>query len=188
MTAVELSPTGMQCEPIEKKVNKTLIKLQHGDLTALPVDAWVYYAKENLDIGAGYGTAITTRGGVAVRKELEKIGSIKMGEAVITGAGEMNAKHIIHACGPKFQEPDLEKKLGDCMTSSLRVADENGIKTLAYPPMGAGFYGVPLDLCAKVMFETIAAFVKSDTSLDEVIICVIDYRDYVPFRKQLDQM
>jgi len=178
----------MKCEPIEKKVNKTLVKLQQGDLTALEVDAWVFYAREDLDIGSGYGTAVTTRGGVVVTKELEEIGSIKMGEAVITGAGEMNAKNIIHACGPKFQEADLEKKLRNCMVSSLKIANENGVKTLAYPPMGAGFYGVPLDLCAKAMLETITAFLEGDVSLAEVTICVIDYRDYVPFSKQLESM
>jgi O-acetyl-ADP-ribose deacetylase (regulator of RNase III) len=188
MTAAVQSPVGMKCEPVEKKVNETTIKLQQGDLTALEVDAWVFYAKENLEIGSGYGTAISSRGGLAIAKELEEIGSIKMGEAVITTAGEMNAKHVIHACGPKFQEKDLEQKLRDCMVSSLKVAVGNGVKTLAYPPMGTGFYGVPLDLSAKVMFEVITDFVKGDASLDKVIVCVIDYRDYVPFRTQLDQV
>jgi len=188
MAAEVQSPTGMACEPVEKTINDTVVKLQHGDLTGLAVDAWVFYAKENLDIGSGYGTAISSRGGLAVAKELEGIDSIKMGEAVITTAGEMNAKHIIHACGPKFQEADIEKKLRDCMASSLRVANENGIKTLAYPPMGAGFYGVPLDLCAKVMLEAIVAFAEGDISLEEIVICVIDNRDYVPFCKQLERI
>ncbi len=186
MAVEKRSPTGMACEPIEKKINKTVVRLEHGDLTALAVDAWVFYAREDLDIGSGYGTAITSRGGVAVRKELENIGSIKMGEAVISGAGEMAAKHIIHACGPKFQEADMEKKLRDCMRASLAVANENGFETLAYPPMGAGFYGVPLDLCAAAMLQTIQAFAEAETSLREIIICVIDYRDYVPFKKQME--
>jgi len=186
MAVEQRSPTGMACEPIEKEVNKTVIKLQHGDLTALEVDAWVFYAREDLVVGSGYGTAISSRGGVVVSKELEEIGSIKMGEAVISSAGEMAAKHIIHACGPKFQEADVEKKLRDCMTASLKVANENGIRTLAFPPMGAGFYGVPLDLCASVMLQTIGVFVEGETSLEQIIICVIDYRDYVPFSKQMD--
>lgn len=188
--AAKMSPTGMACKPIEKKIGSTAIKLEHGDLTALPVDAWVFYAREDLDIGSGYGTAIQMRGGVAVRKELEKIGSIKMGEAVITTAGEMKAKHIIHACGPKFQEPDLEKKLADCMMSVLRVADENGLKVVAFPPMGTGFYGVPLNLSAKIMLDTMIAFLKfeANTSLGEIIICVNDYRDYVPFREKMESM
>ncbi|MBI4832861.1 MAG: macro domain-containing protein [Candidatus Lindowbacteria bacterium] len=186
--AVQVSPTGMACKPIEKKAGNTVIRLQHGDLTALPVDAFVFYAREDLELGSGYGTAIQSRGGPSIKKELEKIGKIKMGEAVITGAGEMNARHIIHACGPKFQEPDLENKLRECVMSSLRAADGAGLKTLAFPPMGAGFYGVPLDLSANVMLDCVKSFLVKGSSLQEVIICVIDYRDYVPFKKKIETL
>jgi O-acetyl-ADP-ribose deacetylase (regulator of RNase III) len=178
----------MTCKPIEKKAGKTVIRLQHGDLTAFPVDAFVFYAKEDLEIGSGYGTAIQSRGGASIKKELDKIGKIKMGEAVISGAGDMNARHIIHACGPKFQEPELEKKLRECVMSSLRAADKAGLKTLAFPPMGTGFYGVPLDLSANVMLDCMKSFLEKGSSLEEVIICVIDYRDYVPFKKKMDTL
>jgi O-acetyl-ADP-ribose deacetylase (regulator of RNase III) len=177
------SPTGTKCEPVEKKVGRSVVRLQHGDLTALEVDAWVYYAKENLDIGSGYGTAITMRGGMEIKKELDAIGSVGMGCAVITSAGGMKAKHIVHACGPKFQEPDIPGKLAKCMASSLMVAGSQGVRTIAFPPMGCGFYGVPLDLSAQVMLEAIRNF---PGSFEKVIICVIDHRDYVPFRKLLD--
>ncbi len=184
----KVAPTGMACQPVEKKVGKAVIRLQHGDLTDLPVDAFVFYARENLEIGSGYGTAIQSRGGAVIKKELGEIGGIKMGEAVITGAGEMKARQIIHACGPKFQEADMERKLRECMQSSLRAADKARLKTLAFPPMGTGFYGVPLDLSANVMLDSIATFLKNDTSVEEVIICVIDYRDYVPFRKKMESL
>lgn len=188
MAAGTSSPVGRKCEPVTKKVNKTTVHLIQGDLTAMDVDAWVFYAKENLDIGSGYGTAISMRGGMAVKQELEKIGSVGMGQAVITTAGEMKARHIIHACGPKFQEADLEKKLRSCMAASLKLASEKGLKTLAFPPMGAGFYGVPLDLCAKVMLEEIAAAAKGETSLEEVTVCVVDFRDFTTFRKEMDRV
>jgi O-acetyl-ADP-ribose deacetylase (regulator of RNase III) len=185
---MEAAPTGMTCSPIEKKVGKTSLKLQHGDLTALPVDAFVFYAREDLQLGSGYGTAIQGRGGASVQRELNEVGTIGMGEAVITGAGSMNASHIVHACGPKFQEPDSEKKLRQCMLSSLRAAAGAGIKTLAYPPMGAGFYGVPLDVSADIMLESIKSFLEDESSLEEVIICVIDYRDYLPFSKRMEDL
>ena len=186
--AVDVAPTGMTCRPIEVKAGKAVIKLQHGDLTALPVDAFVFYAREDLQLGSGYGTAIQNRGGASIQKELQEIGGIKVGEAVITGAGGMNAKNIIHACGPKFQEPDLERKLCKCVESSLRVADKAGVKTLAFPPMGTGFYGVPLDRSADVMLDCIKSFLEGDTSIEEVIICVIDYRDYDPFGKKMKSL
>ena len=187
MTAA-VSPLGKKLPPVEKRVNRTLIRLMQGDQTALPVDAFVFYAREDLAIGSGFGTAIQMRGGVAVKKELEKIGKIKMGEAVITGGGAMNAKHIIHACGPKFQEPEIEKKLAQCMVSALKVANDNGIKTLVFPPMRAGFYGVPLELSARVMLDIIKTFVSGQTSLAEIIICVIDGREFGPFKKQLESL
>ncbi len=184
----EASPTGTACEPIEKKVGNTSIKLQQGDLTALPVDAFVFYAREDLQLGSGYGTAIRIRGGASIQKELDEIASIEMGAAIVTGAGSMKARHIIHACGPKFQEPDVDKKLRECMWSSLRAADTAGVKTLAYPPMGAGFYGVPLDLSADIMLDCIKTFAEGGASPREVIICVIDHRDYAPFRKRMESL
>ena len=186
--AAKFSPTGAKAVPVEKKVNQTVIRLRQGELCALEVDAFVFYARENLVLGSGYGTAIQMRGGLAVKKELEKIGSVKMGEAVITGGGGLPAKHIIHACGPKFQEADVEAKLRRCLQSALQTANDNQIKTLAFPPMGTGFYGVPLELSAKVMFETIKTHCEGQTSLEEVIICVNDFRDYVPFKDKMQDI
>jgi O-acetyl-ADP-ribose deacetylase (regulator of RNase III) len=171
---------------VEKVVNQTVLRLRRGDLTALPVDAFVFYAQENLELGSGFGTAMQIRGGEAIRKELQRIGSIGMGEAVITTAGNMGAKHIIHACGPKFQEPEMETKLRQCVLSSLKCADENGLASIAFPPMGAGFYGIPLEMCAKVMLQTIRTFVRGTTLLREVIVCVIDNREFAAFQKALE--
>jgi len=172
-------------EVVEKKINNVTVRLQVNDLTALPVDAIVFYAREDLELGAGHGGAIQARGGASIKKELEAIGRIGMGEAVISGAGNLNAGHIIHACGPKFQEPDTEKKLRDCMLSALAVAAGNEIKTLAFPPMGAGFYGVPLDLCARVMLDVIKTFLQQPSSLEEIIICAVDNRDFTAFKDKV---
>ena len=171
---------------VEKTINRTVLRLRRGDLTALPVEAFVFYAKENLELGSGFGTAIQVRGGESIKTELRQIGSIGMGEAVITTAGNMSAKHIIHACGPKFQEPELEIKLRQCVFSTLKCADANGLASIAFPPMGAGFYGIPLELCARVMLQTIRSFVRDATSLREVIICVIDNREFAAFQSRLE--
>jgi O-acetyl-ADP-ribose deacetylase (regulator of RNase III) len=183
-----MNATATATTPVERKVNQTVVRLMQGDLTALEVDAFVYYAKENLDLGSGYGTAIQSRGGGAVKKEVEKIGGIRMGEAVMTTAGGMKAKHIIHACGPKFQEADTERKLRDCMQAALRIADENGLKTVAFPPMGAGFYGVPLALCARVMIGTIRSAAAAGTPLEEIVICTVDRRDFLAFQDQVQAL
>jgi len=181
-----MAPALIQIQPVEKKLSNTIIRVIKDDLTALPVDAFVFYARRDLEIGSGYGTAIQQRGGASVKKELEEIGSVEMGEAVITGAGQLNARHIIHACGPKFHEPDLEGKLRRCLRSALRLADEKGLASLALPPLGYGFYGVPADLCARAMVEEITGFVaRGQTSLREIIICVADAHEFGPFKDRV---
>lgn len=178
----------IELQPVKAKVGKSVVRLVKDDLTAMEVDAFVFYAREDMGLDAGYGSAIGQRGGQSIKKELDEIGGIKMGEAVITGAGQMKAKHIIHACGPKFHEPETESKLRDCMLSALKVAGENKLKTVAFPPMGLGFYGVPADLCSTVMLDVIKSFLQGETSLEEVIICVIDMRDFEPFKDKVARL
>ncbi len=174
--------------PLEAAVNGKVIRLQKGDLTALPVDAVVFYAQQDLQLGSGFGGAIQSRGGAAIKAELDKIGRVEMGGAVITTAGNMHCRHIIHACGPKFQEPEREKKLRKCMQSALEQASAAGLKTVAFPPMGAGFYSIPLDLVVKVMVDEAQKFLKTATSIQEVIICVLDDREFKAFRPQLQAL
>lgn len=183
-----MTPGPMASAPVEKIVNRTVVRLQRGDLTALPVDAFVFYAKESLELGSGYGTAIASRGGDAIKKELAVLGGLQMGEALITTAGRLEAKHIIHACGPKFQAPDTERKLRDCMLAALRLADQHGIKTVAFPPMGAGFYGIPLEVCSTVMLTAIKDHLEGGTGLEEVIICVNDRREFGAFKDPLEKL
>lgn len=108
-----------------------------------------------------------------------------MGEAAITSAGNMKAKHIVHACGPKFQEVEMEPKLRQCILSALEAADKAGLQTIAFPPMGTGFYGVPLELCAKVMLDVIGKFFVQQSSIKEVIVCVLDNREFKAFQSKL---
>ncbi len=175
----------VEVEPVAVRVNRSVLRLVKDDLTALDVDAFVFYAREDLQLGSGYGTAIQQRGGASVRKELERIGRVNPGEAVLTGAGQLKARHIIHACGPKFHEPELEGKLRACMVSALRLAGQHGLKRIAFPPMGMGFYGVPAKICTRVMLDEIRAFLEAGTSVEEVIICVVDKRDFELFRDKM---
>jgi O-acetyl-ADP-ribose deacetylase (regulator of RNase III) len=178
----------MTIPPVERTVNRTRVRLERGDLTALEVDAFVFYAREDLVLGSGFGTAIQVRGGDSIKKELERLGRLAPGQAVVSGAGRLKAKFIIHACGPKFQEPDTERKLRATMQAALRAAEEKGVKTLAFPPMGAGFYGVPWELCARVMLEEIQSWLKGQTRLEEVIICVVDGREFQTFQPDLEKL
>jgi O-acetyl-ADP-ribose deacetylase (regulator of RNase III) len=172
----------------EKNVNGKTIRLMKGDVTDLEVDAFAFYASEDLALGSGYGTAVAVRGGPKIQEELNGSGPLPVGEAVVTGAGEMKARYIIHAVGPKFREADEEPKLRKTMLSALRCAEEKGAKRIAFPAMGTGFYGVPVDLCARVMLSTIRERLNGPTTIEEVIVCVRDTREIGPFSTQLKNL
>ncbi|MBT3233163.1 MAG: O-acetyl-ADP-ribose deacetylase [Calditrichaeota bacterium] len=169
-----------------KKINNSTLRLEKGDITDMELEAFVFYAQSDLALGSGFGNAISMRGGLAIKKELESIGSLEDGKAVVTGAGEMKATHIVHAVGPKFQEENIESKLETTMINTLKTADEKGIKQLAFPPMGANFYGIPLPDCARIMVKTITEHLKGKSGLKDVLIIPMDNREFKPFEKALN--
>jgi O-acetyl-ADP-ribose deacetylase (regulator of RNase III) len=167
------------------KVNRSTIRLAKGDITDLEIESFVYYANHDLSLGSGFGNAISMRGGPSIQKELKEHGPLATTEVLVSKAGDMKATYIIHAVGPRFQEEDLEKKLRDTILNALGEADSKGIKNIAFPPMGSGFYGVPLTLSAEIMFETILEYLSGDTHIEEIVICLLDNREYKPFQEQL---
>lgn len=172
----------------EKNVNGRSIRLMKGDITDLDVEGFAFYATEDLVLGSGYGTAISVRGGPSIQEECKKLAPVPVGRAVVTGAGNLKARYIIHAVGPKFQEPDEAEKLRRTVQAVLEKAEEKGIRRLALPPMGTGFYGIPVDLCARVMVETLRGHLNGNTKIEEVIICVRDSREIPHFAKQIEQI
>lgn len=172
--------------PVENTVNGRILRLIKGDITALDVDAIVFYARPDLKLGSGFGNAIAVRGGPKVQEALNGMGPLPTGEAVVTEAGNLKARYIVHAVGPRFQEEDLASKLRATVLNALRRADEKGVKTIALPAMGTGFYGVPLPLCARVMLDAIHEVLKGDTGLGEVIICLNDRREFATFRQAME--
>ena len=166
-------------------VHKSVLRLVTADITTLDVDAIVFYARPDLALGSGFGSAIARRGGGAIKKELDQIAHAGVTEAVVTTGGTLKARHLIHAVGPAFQEPDLAQKLRATIVNALREAEKRGISQIAFPAMGAGFYGVPLPLCADVMLSTLRGYLAGDTLIREVIVCVIDAREYRAFEPAL---
>ncbi|MBC8871132.1 MAG: macro domain-containing protein [Planctomycetes bacterium] len=167
------------------QVNRSIVRLIKADITELEVDAFVFYAQPDLALGSGFGGAISVRGGPSIQKELDELGPLDTGQAVVSAAGKLNASHIVHAVGPRFNEADIEGKLRTTVANSLKAAEEVGVKRIALPAMGAGFYGVPLDLCARVTLDAIKSYLEGETEIQEVIICVIDRREFTPFEARL---
>ena len=181
MAETEMAVATSEC----RTGGKSVLRLVRADITTLEVEAIVFYARPNLALGSGFGNAIARRGGPSIKKELDQIGGIELTDAVVTSAGNMKTKHIVHAAGPGFQEANLEEKLRSTILNALKRAEEKGIKQIALPPMGTGFYGVSLSVCSEVMVNTIRDYLSNNTGFREVIICASDMREYKPFEARL---
>ena len=166
-------------------VNDSVVRLVRGDITELEVDAFVFYAQEDLVLGSGFGGMIAVRGGPSVQKELDELAPVPPLQAVVSGAGKLPARHIIHAVGPRFREDDIEKKLMETMENTLSRAEENEVTSLAFPAMGAGYYGIPNDVSARVMLNPLQRHLQGSTGLKEVIICVLDTPQFNAFESAL---
>jgi O-acetyl-ADP-ribose deacetylase (regulator of RNase III) len=165
---------------------ETKLRLERGDLTAMDIESIVFYARHDLILGSGYGNAITLRGGPSIQEELKPFGNINTCDVVVTNAGSLKSKYIIHAVGPRFQEADLEAKLRTTISNTLKAADKKQISRIAFPLMGTGFYGIPLELCAKVMIDVVNKHLSGTTSLKEVVICAMDNREYKAFQSIME--
>ena len=172
---------------VERKIGGKSLRLVREDITEMEVDAFVFDITEDVKLGSGFGAAIQQRGGIVIQKELDEIGSCPTGEAVVTEAGILKADWIIHANGPKFREEDEEGKLRKTVQSALARAEEKGVKRLAFSPMGTGLYQVPLDLCSRVMVETITEHLANGSTIQEVLIAAPDNREFDPFKAQIEE-
>ncbi|HUO04654.1 MAG TPA: macro domain-containing protein, partial [Candidatus Binataceae bacterium] len=129
------------------------IILRQGDLTEAEVDAIVNAANNDLKLGGGVAGAIRVKGGPSIQLECDKLGPISLGEAAITGAGRLKALHVIHAASMRLGEPTAERNLRASTRNSLKRAAENSLRSIAFPAIGTGIAGFPIERCAQVMLE-----------------------------------
>ncbi len=169
----------------EVTLGKCVVRLVRDDITTLDVDGFVFNARPDLLLGAGVGTAVAVRGGPSIQAELKTRAPLGPGEAIVTAAGKLKARCIVHVVGPRFQEEDLERRLGEAIANALRAADANGIRRLALPALGVGFYGVPLDTCARVTGATLSHVLRAASGLEELIVCVRDTHEIASFEREL---
>ena len=126
-----------------------------GDLVEQEVDAIVNAANNDLVLGGGVAGAIMSRGGPTIQQECDAHGAIKVGEAALTGAGELRARHIIHAASMSLGGQTTAESLRSSMENVFRLAKEHHVETIAVPAVGTGIAGFPMDQCAVVMANTL---------------------------------
>ena len=134
------------------KVGNGAIEIIQADITSLEVDAIVNAANNHLILGSGVAGAIRTKGGPSIQQECDRIGAIRVGEAAITGAGDLPAKFVIHAAA-MGDEPVSERSLRDSVRNSLLKGEDAGIGSIAFPAIGTGVGGFPIRRCAEIMLD-----------------------------------
>ena len=171
-------------EELKRFVNGSVAVIV-GDITKEKVDAIVNAANNSLMGGGGVDGAIHRAGGPDILKACEEIRSnqypdgLPTGRAVITTAGKMYAKYVIHTVGPVYGRGGKEKakELASCYRNSLALAAENGITTVAFPAISTGVYGYPLDEAAQVCSKAVQEFLASGTSVREVHLVFFSQND-----------
>lgn len=170
------------------RVGRSIVELVKGDITELEVDAIVNAANSRLKMGGGVAGAILRKGGWSIQEECDKIGYCPVGGAVITGAGKLKAKYVIHAVGPRMGEGDEDRKLRNATLNSLKLAEKHGIKSMAFPAISTGIFGFPKDRCAKIMLRTTVDYLKAGSSIERVIFCLYDDETYQIFAEELNRI
>lgn len=164
----------------EISVNGKKILLVRGDITERSVDVIVNPANSYLRHGGGLAAAIIRKGGKIIQEESDKIGEVPVGNAVITGSGNLPCKAVIHAVGPKYGEGTEDQKLRSALKNALKLAEINGFKSIAIPAISSGIFGFPKDRCAKTLVDELMSFIKNSipksrpSSLQTIEFCILD--------------
>ncbi len=183
----------MPSERVTRTINGCLLSLVVGDITTQAVDAIVNAANSRLIGGGGVDGAIRRAGGPAIEQECAAIraerGGCPTGSAVITTAGRLPARYVIHAVGPVWQgsghgEADL---LASAYRSSLTLAAERGVRTIAFPSISTGVYGYPVALAARVAVRTVAEALAS-SAFREVYFVLFSDQDFDAYAEALTEI
>jgi O-acetyl-ADP-ribose deacetylase (regulator of RNase III) len=108
-----------------------------------------------------------------------------VGGAVITTGGNLKAKHVIHAVGPRMGEGDEDRKLRDATSNSLRIADQHRLESISFPAISTGIFGYPMDRCARIMLSTAIEYLKGETGLRRVVFCLYGEEGFEAFSDEL---
>lgn len=172
------------------QLGQTIFELHQGDITRLPVDAIVNAANSGLRGGGGVDGAIHRAGGPAIMEECRRIGGCPTGQAVVTTAGNLAARYVIHAVGPVWQgggrgEPEL---LRSAYASSLQRAEEKGVGSVAFPSISTGVYGYPIELACPIAVGAAIDHVRRGTALQRIVFCLFSAGDYAVYEQHFQEL
>ena len=171
-------------------IGRSVLELVEGDITKQHVDGIVNAANEGLRGGGGVDGAIHRAGGPEIMAECRRIGRCPTGTAVITTAGRLSARFVIHTVGPVWRggthgEPNM---LASAYRSSLQIAEENQVKTVAFPSISTGVYGYPIDQAARVALRAVSEYLKGETAILLIRFVLFGGVALSVYEKSLDEL
>lgn len=171
-------------------MKNSAIEIKQGDITAEVVDAIVNAANTSLLGGGGVDGAIHRAAGPELLHECRALNGCQTGQAKITGGYRLPARHVIHTPGPVWRGGSYgeEELLASCYRSSLQLAEENGLHTVAFPSISTGIYAFPLELAAPIALGTIAEFLQSSRNVQQVRVVCFDGRTLAAFRAAKERL
>ncbi len=172
---------------IEKDFKNKKILLLQADITDLETDAIVNAANDLLWMGSGVAGAIRTKGGDDIEKEAMSKGPAKIGEAIVTTAGKLKAKYVIHAVLMGQDLLTSENYIRDATLNSLKRAEELKLNSIAFPALGTGVGGFPVNRCAEVIINTTAGFLRNNQFVKEVYFALFHKSDLDVFSLVLEK-
>ncbi len=155
--------------------------IEQGDITTWQVDAIVNAANNDLILGGGVAGAIARKGGPAIQEECNKLGPINVGQAAITTGGNLPAKYVIHAASMRLGGRTTAEALANSVQACLNIAVAHNLRSIAFPAIGTGIAGFPVDQCAKILISLILKHLKGQTSLEKIFIVLYDSSTYGTF-------
>jgi O-acetyl-ADP-ribose deacetylase len=172
-----------------RMINGVTLALVRGNIVEVQVDAIVNAANSGLRGGGGVDGAIHRAGGSSIMEECRKIGGCPTGSAVATTAGRLPAKYVFHAVGPVYSGgKDDERLLASAYQSSLNLAEQYQIKSIAFPSLSTGIYGYPLELAAPIALRTIIEHIQKPTSLQQVLMVLFGESAYKAHEQALAEI
>jgi len=167
---------------------RSKIEIRQGDLTDMDVDAIVNAANNDLKLGGGVAGAVRRKGGPQIQEECDKVGTIPVGGAAITSGGNLKARHVIHAASMELGGRTSALALRSSTAHSLRIAAQNGLKTIAFPAVGTGIAGFPLRECAELMLRETAKHLAQDTSVEKIYFVLFDQQALKTFEQAFSEL
>ncbi len=133
--------------------------------------------------------AIRRHGGPAIQRECDDIGGTPVGTAIITTGGNLKARYVIHAVGPRWGEGNEDDKLAKAVRNALKLADGKGLHSIAFPAISTGIFGFPKDRAAEVILSTTLDYLNTEkTNLRRIVFCLFDPTSLAIFQKVLNKL